>query len=167
MQFEEIYAKYFNDVYRFLLRLSGNKDIAEEITSETFFKAMKSIDSFRGDCELSVWLCQIAKNNYYTYLKKNKQIVSSDNPESTTAEESTPDIAEIVTDSDSAWHIKKVLHSISEPYKEVFMWRVFAEMSFEQIGKLFGKNANWACVTYHRAKKMIIERLEEQNESKL
>lgn len=162
MQFEEIYAKYFNDVYRFLLRLSGNKDIAEEITSETFFKAIKSIDSFRGDCELSVWLCQIAKNNYYTYLKKNKQIVSSDNPEFTIAEESTPDIAEIVTDSDSAWHIKKALHSISEPYKEVFMWRVFAEMSFEQIGKLFGKNANWACVTYHRAKKMIIERLEER-----
>lgn len=162
MRFEEIYAKYFNDVYRFLLRLSGNKDIAEEITSETFFKAMKSIDSFRGDCELSVWLCQIAKNNYYTYLKKNKQIVSSDNPEFTIAEESTPDIAEIVTDSDSARHIKKVLHSISEPYKEVFMWRVFAEMNFEQIGKLFEKNANWACVTYHRAKKMIIERLEER-----
>lgn len=162
MQFEEIYAKYFNNVYRFLLRLSGNKDIAEEITSETFFKAMKSIDSFRGDCELSVWLCQIAKNNYYTYLKKSKQIVSSDNPEFTIAEESTPDIAEIVIDNDSAWHIKKVLHSISEPYKEVFMWRVFAEMSFEQIGKLLGKNANWACVTYHRAKKMIRERMEEQ-----
>lgn len=162
MQFEEIYAKYFNDVYKFLLRLSGNKDIAEEITSETFFKAIKSIDSFRGDCELSVWLCQIAKNNYYTYLKKTKQIVSLDNPEFTTAEESTLDIAEIVFDSDSAWHIKKVLHSIPDPYKEVFMWRVFAEMSFEQIGKLFGKNANWACVTYHRAKKMIRERLEEQ-----
>lgn len=99
---------------------------------------------------------------YYTYLKKTKQIVSLDNPEFTTAEESTLDIAEIVFDSDSAWHIKKVLHSISDPYKEVFMWRVFAEMSFEQIGKLFGKNANWACVTYHRAKKMIRERLEEQ-----
>lgn len=49
MQFDEIYVKYFNDVYRFLLRLSGNKDIAEEITSETFFKAMKSICSIHGD----------------------------------------------------------------------------------------------------------------------
>lgn len=161
MQFEEIYAKYFNDVYRFLLRLSGNKDIAEEITSETFFKAMKSIDSFRGDCDLSVWLCQIAKNNYYTYLKKSRHIVSLDNQEPALIEESTPDIAEIVIDSDSAWHIKRVLHSIPDPYKEVFMWRVYAEMSFEQIGKLFGKNANWACVTYHRARKTIQNRLEE------
>ena len=167
MQFEEIYAKYFNDVYRFLLRMSGNKEIAEEITSDTFFKAMKAIDSFRGDCELSVWLCQIAKNNYYTYLKKNKLIVSSDDSSLALAEESTPDIAEIVADNESAGYIKTILHSISDPYKEVFMWRVFAEMNFEQIGKLFGKNANWACVTYHRAKKMIIERLEEQNESKL
>lgn len=161
MQFEEIFVKYFNDVYKFLLRMSGNKDIAEEITSETFFKAMKSIDSFRGDCELSVWLCQIAKNSYYSYLKKNKKLVSSDDP-ALTLTESTPDVAEIVTDNESAWYIKKVLHTISNPYKEVFMWRVFAEMSFEQIGKLFGKSANWACVTYHRAKKMIIERLEEQ-----
>ncbi len=162
MQFEEIYAKYFRDVYRFLLRLSGNPDLAEEITSETFFKAMKAIDSFRGDCELSVWLCRIAKNQYFSYLKKSRRLVSSDDPALASAEASGPDIAEIVADNENAWQIKRIVHTISDPYKEVFLWRVFAEMSFEQIGRLFGKNANWACVTYHRAKKMIIERLEEQ-----
>ena len=67
--FEQIYNTYFNDVYLYILRLSGNEYIAEEITSDTFFKAMRSIDSFRGDCDVRVWLCQIAKNCYYSYIK--------------------------------------------------------------------------------------------------
>ena len=70
--FEQLYNTYFNDVYRYILRLSGDEHIAEEITSDTFFKAMNSIDSFRGDCDVRVWLCQIAKNFYYSYIKKNK-----------------------------------------------------------------------------------------------
>ena len=72
-EFEHIYRTYFNDVYLYICRLSGNDQIAEEITSETFFKAMRSISGFRGDCDLRVWLCQIAKNCYYTYLKKSKR----------------------------------------------------------------------------------------------
>ena len=72
--FEQLYDTYFNDVYLYILRLSGNEHIAEEITSDTFFKAMKSINSFRGDCDVRVWLCQIAKNRYYSHLKKSKRV---------------------------------------------------------------------------------------------
>ena len=72
--FEQLYNTYFNDVYLYTLRLSGNEHIAEEITSDTFFKAMHSIDSFRGDCDVRVWLCQIAKNCYYSYRKKSNRI---------------------------------------------------------------------------------------------
>ena len=163
-QFEEIYGEYFDDVYNYIVRLSGNRDVAEEITSETFFKALKAIDGFKGECEIRVWLCQIAKNSYYSFIKKQKRTVdiSSADIESLSQRNETPE--EQVIKNDEADRIRKILHLIDEPYKEVFMWRVFADMSFKQIGEIFKKSDNWACVTFHRAKKMIIEKLEEDSE---
>ena len=161
MEFEQIYNAYFKPVYLYVLQLSGDEHVAEEITSDTFFKAISSIDSFRGDCEMRVWLCQIAKNTYYSYLKKNRIAVSIDEP----AVQSIPDTAvpiEIqLSDKEDARLIRMILHDMSEPYKEVFMWRVFGELSFKEIGTLYGKTDNWACVTYHRARRMIQSRLEE------
>ena len=72
-QFEQVYREYFSDVYAYILRLSGSADVAEEITSETFFKALDAIDGFRGDCEIRVWLCRIAKNCYFSHLKRSKR----------------------------------------------------------------------------------------------
>lgn len=129
--FEEVYAVYFDDVYRYLLSLSGSESTAEELTSETFFRAMDALDRFRGECSVRVWLCQIAKNLYYSQLRRE------------------------------AARIQELLHALREPYKEVFMWRVYGEKSFRDIGALFGKTENWACVTYHRAKRMIREGLED------
>ena len=162
LRFEELYERYFRDVYMYMLRLSGDADIAEEMTEETFFKALRSIDSFRGECGVYAWLCGIAKNCYYSYLKKHGRVQSIDGalPEE---EDDGRDIEEIYSDREEAARIKRVLHEIPDPYKEVFMWRVFAEMDFSQIGGLYGKTANWACVTYHRAKRMITERMEEED----
>lgn len=157
MEFEEIYATYFSDVYMYIRRLSRDEHIAEEITSETFFKAISSIESFRGECDIRVWLCQIAKNCYFTYLKKTQRIDSIEDIE---IAEQSENFEERFFQKDAAMQIQKVLHDIPDPYKEVFMWRVFAEMSFKQIGQIFHKSENWACVTYHRARKMIKERLE-------
>ena len=157
MEFEEIYTTYFSDVYMYIRRLSRDEHLAEEITSETFFKAMNSIESFRGDCDIRVWLCQIAKNCYFTYLKKTQRIDSIEDIE---IAEQSENFEERFFQKDAAMQIQKVLHDIPDPYKEVFMWRVFAEMSFKQIGQIFHKSENWACVTYHRARKMIKERLE-------
>ncbi len=165
-EFEKIYRTYFDDVYLYIRRLSGDENIAEEITSEAFFKAMRGISSFRGECDLRVWLCQIAKNCYYTYLKKSKQTNSIDDMEllELPSEEST--IEEQRIKHEEAARIRAVLHNVLEPYKEVFMWRVFAELSFKQIGQIFGKSENWACVTYHRAKTMIKSRLEDKSNEK-
>ena len=157
MEFEKIYSTYFNDVFRYIRRLSGNEHIAEEITVDTFFKAMNSIDSFRGDCDIRVWLCQIAKNCYYSYLKKAGR---TDSIEDIEIAEQGVSIEERLSQQDQAEQIQKILHDIPDPYKEVFMWRVFAELSFKQIGQIFGKSENWACVTYHRARNKIKERLE-------
>ena len=161
MEFEQIYNTFFKAVYRYIWQLSGNEHIAEEITGETFFKAMKSINNFRGECDMRVWLCQIAKNTYFSYLKKNGKIESIDEAKFQNIANPNDFIDEQVNTQEEAAQLRKILHSISEPYKEVFMWRVFGELSFNEIGDLYGKTDNWACVTYHRARKMIQSRLEE------
>ncbi len=157
MEFEQIYITYFRDVYLYIRRLSNSEHIAEEITSETFFKALKSIDRFRGDCDIRVWLCQIAKNCYYSYIKKAGRTERIVNVE---IAEQGASFEERLFRHDTAMQIQKILHDIPEPYKEVFMWRVYAELSFKQIGQIFGKSENWACVAYHRARNKIKEKLE-------
>ncbi len=157
-EIEKIYKAYFNDVYLFILKLSRNEHIAEEITSETFFKAINSIDNFKGTCEIRVWLCQIAKNCYYTYLRKNKNIDGEYNIE---VNSGAFDIEQTILNTETSMKIHKALHNLKEPYKEVFTLRIFGELSFKQIAILFDKTENWACVTYHRARNKILERMED------
>lgn len=166
VEFEQIYRTYFKSVYLYVMRLCGNEHIAEEITSETFFKAIHSIDGFRGDCDLRVWLCEIAKNTYYSYLKKNKTVSGIDESDLQNIAAADDLIDTQIGEQEDARQIRKILHDISEPYKEVFMWRVFGELSFKEIGDLYGKSDNWACVTYHRARKMIQRRLEANEHEK-
>lgn len=160
MKLEEIYAAYFKDVYLYILKLSGDTHIAQEITSDTFYKALKKIDSFRGDCDMRVWLCQIAKFSYYSYLKKANRVEFLDEEQLRNIPDPGSPLEEILIQKETANDIRKVLHTVPDPYKEVFMWRTFADLSFRQIGQIFGKSENWACVTYHRAKVKILKGLE-------
>ena len=154
--FEQIYRAYFTDVYRYCLKLTGNADEAEELTGETFLKAMQRLHEFRGDCELRVWLCQIAKNKYLSERRKQRPEPLSDTLESPA--DSPEDLAVRTVEAERA---SEAVHRLDEPYKEVFLLRVYGEMPFEDIGKLFGKTANWACVTFHRAKQRVKAELEE------
>ena len=129
-------------------------------------KAIKSIEKFRGECDIRVWLCQTAKNTYYSYLKKNGRIEYVDNLEQHNNTIQEAYIEENFLIQEESQQIRNILHTISEPYKEVFMWRVFGELSFKEIGALYSKTDNWACVTYHRARKIIQDRLEEINNEK-
>ncbi len=150
--YEEIYNRYFGDVYKYMLAMSRDPALAEEITQETFFKALKSLDTFRGQCKLYVWLCQIAKHTYLSYLKKRKLHETEEPPGDS--------LEEMMLRKESAFQIHQALHSLPEPYKEVFSLRVLGELPFRQIGFLFGKTENWARVTYHRARLKIKEELE-------
>lgn len=154
--FDEVYSKYFSEVYKFVLTLCQNPSLAEEITQEAFFKALKNINSFKGNCKLSTWLCKIAKNTFYSYMKKQNgqvdyplEIIISDE-----------NIEEQLTDKETAYAIHEVLHKLKDPYKEVFWLRIFGELSFAQIGTLFSKTESWARVTYYRAKVLIKEELQ-------
>lgn len=161
MDFEDVYKTYFDPVYRYMLRISGSSDIAEEITCETFFKALKSINGFKGESGVFTWLCRIAENCYNTYMKKRGRTVSLEDAESAgMLNDGCRSVESEVIDRDEARRILHALRDLPETYKEVFVRRVFAGMKFEEIGALFGKTTNWACVTYHRAKKLIAERME-------
>lgn len=154
--FQEVYNLYFRDVYRYSLSLCRNEALAEEITQETFYKALKKLDSFDGKSKISVWLCQIAKNTYISLCRKSKHFDPNADISLLPSEIS---IEERFIDRESAFSIHRILHSLDEPYKEVFSLRTFGELSFKQIAQLFERTETWARVTYHRAKLMIKEEL--------
>ncbi len=154
--FEKIYADYYDVVFMYVMKLCGNKELAEEITQDAFFEAMKNINSFRGECKLSVWLCQIAKNKFSTSVKRINRKV--DYPLETIP--SDEDLEQNLINKDIAFSVHKVLHLLGEPYKEIFWMRTFAELSFKEIGQLFSKTETWARVTYHRAKMKIKEEIQ-------
>lgn len=151
------FEEYYKDVLRFLRGLSRDEYLAEELTQETIYRAMKSIDTFKGDSDLRVWLCSIAKNLYFTHCKKQKHVVQGDIDENYEAEEKL--FVQVMEDKETAFQVHKIIHELREPYKEVFSLRVFGELSFREIGTLFRKSEHWACVTYHRARGMIQKRL--------
>ena len=157
IDFENIYNQYFREVYSFVLSLSRNVAVAEEITQETFYKALKSIDNFKGNCKVSVWLCQIAKNTYFSYIDKQKSFGPSDINEKVI----NNCIDEKILNKEDAFYIHMALHYLAEPYKEVFTLRVFGELSFANISLIFGKTESWARVTFHRAKLKIQNYLKE------
>ena len=154
--FEQVYRTYFTDVYRYVLSLCRNEGIAEEVTQQAFFKALQAIGGFRGECRLYVWLCQIAKNEYYTWLRKNR----GGEP----MEDRVEDLEQKFLRRETAFAVHKALHALSEPYKEVFSLRLFGELPFAQIGQLFGKTESWARVTYHRARLKLKEELQDEAE---
>lgn len=155
-EFDEIYGQYHQYVYHYVLGMCGDIHLAEEITQEAFFKVLKKLNSFKGECKLSVWICQIAKNTYLDYVRKKKTIPLDEINEGDSGER----IEQRVEDKDTALVIHKVLHKLEEPYKEVFWMRTFGELSFAEIGKIHSKTENWARVIYHRAKLKIKEEIQ-------
>lgn len=156
MNFGDTYERYFKDVYLYMLAVSKNEDIAEEITQETFFKALKEIKNFKGNCSVKSWLCQIAKNLYVDQTRKKKAVPLNEVKEAA----AFTDIEKSMIDKNYAISIYKILHCLEEPYKEVFTLRVLGELSFKEIADIFCKNESWARVTYHRARLKIRELME-------
>ena len=158
---EDIYKTYADEVKKFLICLTSDVDLAEELTQETFYQAVKSINRYNGKCKMSVWLCQIAKHSFYNYLKKHKQTFSieelTENGTTIADKQDLPDIK--IESRDTYISIHKEIHWLDEPYKEIFLLRTLSELSFREIGEIFSKNENWARVTYYRAKTKLFERV--------
>ena len=155
--FDEIYQSYFDSVYRFVLSLSRDPHISEEITQDTFFKALRSLEQFRGDSSIKSWLCSIAKNIWISEQRKKKA-----QPIDEASALPDPGICpeESIVRQDESMRIHRLLHRLDEPYREVFTLRTLGQLSFRDIGELFGKSENWACVVYHRARAKLKEGME-------
>lgn len=155
--FEKIYQEHGKTVYSFLFSLSRDEHLSEELTQETMFRAILNYGSFRGDCKLSVWLCQIAKNLYFEWYSKNKKTMPLD--ERFASYEDEKDFSLDLADKETAQEILRQLHRLDEPYKEVFMLHALGDISLKDISGLFQKSDSWARVIYYRAKNMIIAKL--------
>ena len=161
MDIETIYRLYFRDVYLFLQGLTHSELLAEELTQETFFKALDGLKHFDGRQDVRAWLFTVARNAYYDHCRRQNRTTSLDALPAEPASR-LPDLEELLIDEDAAFTIHQCLHRLEEPYKEVFSLRVFGELSFEKIGSIFGHTANWACVTYYRAKTRLRALLAEE-----
>lgn len=155
---EKLYEACYMRVYSYAMTLAKNEDTASEITQETFFRAMTTKQTFRGESECFSWLCAIAKNIFIDSTRKASRYGGE--PDENLADTST-DIEQSAVDSETSFRIHMLLHEMEEPYKEVFELRVFGELSFAQIGKIFGKTESWARVTYHRARLKLKERMDQ------
>lgn len=151
--FDKIYRQYYKAVFFYILDLCRDKDIAEEITQDTFFKVLSKIDTFHGECSIYTWMIQIAKNTYFSYCKKKKLIQKNE----VEVLQETEIVEDLILNKETARELHLLLHNLQEPYKEVFWMRTFGELSFREIGNIHGKTESWARVTYYRAKKMIKE----------
>ena len=149
---EQIYREHAKTVYKFLLSQCHSEPLAEELTQETFYQAVRSIHRFDGSCKISVWLCQIGKHLWYQYLQKKKREVPADE----TAFEIAVSSAEDETLArESHLDLLKQIHSLSEPAREVMYLRVFGGLSFREIGDVLGRTETWARVTFYRSKERL------------
>ena len=154
---ERLYNTYYMRVFSYVMTLSGDRHTSEEITQEAFFRAFSKSASFRNESDEMTWLCAIAKNCFVDETRRKSKTATI--PEELPA--SGKSIEQQVTDKDSSFRIHAALHTMDEPYREVFELRVFGELSFSQIGTIFGKTENWARVTYHRARLKLQEKMSE------
>ena len=153
---EKIYEEYFETVNKYLFCLTKNNDISEELTQETFYKAVKKIDTYKGECKMSVWLCQIAKNLWYDECRKNKKLKNISEEELLNIEEKST-IEENIVSEEEKIEIYKKMQKLDEKTREVMYLRISGELSFKEIGIILNKTENWARVTFYRGKNKLKE----------
>lgn len=153
---EKIYEEYFETVNKYLFCLTHNSDISEELTQETFCKAVKKINTYKGECKMSVWLCQIAKNLWYDQCRKNKKFVNTKESELLNMQ-LLSSLEEQVISNDEKIRLYKKMQKLDAQTREVMYLRITGELSFKEIGIILNKTENWARVTFYRGKNQLKE----------
>ena len=152
--FQNIYEEYAQPVYRFLLSLTGNDDLAEELLSETFYQAFRHIDKFEGRCNLYTWLCQIGKNAWIKECRRNKRY-SEIRLDDLVIPDDQPGLEEAVINREMYRKVLKALQNLKDPYRDVFILHAIGEVKLKEIAFIYEKTESWARVTYFRAKQLI------------
>ncbi len=152
---DEMYREYADGIYKYLMTMCQNHHLAEELTQDTFLKAIKGADSFDGNVKVFTWLCAIAKNSYLSYLRKEKHIDSTD------ISSSEIPVNGDMLDNMNCTEIYRAVHKLEEPYREIILLRIHTDLSFASIGDIFGKSENWARVAFYRGKVKLKNLLED------
>ena len=148
----EIYQRHARTVYKFLLSRTHDPSLAEELTQETFYQAVRSIDRFDGGCKVSVWLCQIAKHLWYQHLRKSRR--EAPLPEEI-PEPPAPSAEEGLLEQEGRLELLRLVHGLPEEQREVVYLRAFGGLSFREIGDVLGRTETWARVTFYRTKEKL------------
>ena len=166
---ERIYKDNFIKVYRYILSISGDEMLAEEITQETFYRAMRSLKDFREDCSVATWLCTIGRNLFYDSLTRRSRSDSAIEEMGRHGRAEAPGGSEESAEQsymrrEKAEEISQVIRDLDDPYGEVLALRLYSELSFGEIGRIFGKSDSWARVVYHRGRLKAREELRDENQ---
>ena len=153
---EKIYKEYFETVNKYLFCLTHNNDISEELTQETFCKAVQKIYTYKGECKMSVWLCQIAKNLWYDQCRKNKKILKTEESELLEVQDLNSLEDQIISNDEKITLYRK-MQKLDEKTREVMYLRITGELTFKEIGVILNKTENWARVTFYRGKNKLKE----------
>lgn len=151
-----LYEEYFNSVYKYLLCLTHDANLSEELTQETFCKAIEKIHTFKGNCKISVWLCQIAKNLLINDHNKNKKFQNVSDEELVLLEDNF-NLEDTIVLNNEKINLYKKMQKLDNNSKEVIYLRITGELSFKEIGNILNKSENWARVTFYRARKKLEE----------
>lgn len=151
---EDVYKEYANIIYKYVYSFSKSKDIAEEITQETFLIAVENIKKFRGECKISVWLCQIAKHAFFKYIKKRKMEIPIDEVKDVIDEKV---LIDEICKKDEKDRLLKKIEKLKEPMQSIVKLRLETDFTFKEIGRIYGKNENWAKVIFFRGKEKLKE----------
>ena len=154
--FEKLFNEHREFIFKYLMKMTRDITLSEELTQETFFRAYMNYASLRNKEKASVWLCQIAKNTYFAWHNEQKKKGSLEDLE---AVSDTNDIEEVFVQKELSQKALCCLHELEEPYKEVFMLSVFGGFSLKDISATFGKSESWARVTFYRAKQKLLEKM--------
>ena len=157
---DEIYRRHAKSVYAFLLAKTADSMLAEELTQETFYQAVKSIGSFKGESSVSTWLIGIANNVLRGYFRKQKKQAEEELPKTELAARGGTATEDIVLRSMDTISLMQAMHRLPEPYREVLHLRLTADLSFKEIGQIMERTENWARVTYYRGKEKLLKGVE-------
>ena len=148
----EIYKKYSKIVYNYLLGLTHNSDLAEELMQDTFYSAVKNIHKFRNECSIKVWLCEIAKNKWRNSIKKDKKKISIEDIENMEELLCINTFEDNIVSREEIIELYRKIHDLDETTREVIYLRIRAELSFKEIGTILNRSEEWARIVFYRGK---------------
>lgn len=152
---EEIYKTHMKNVYNYIFCLCNNKSLAEEVTQETFYIAMKNINKFRGECKIQVWLCQIAKHLLYKEQKRKHKIVTLSMDSEIGEIKSDINIEQEIIEREEKAELYKQIQKLDSPTRELVYLRLTTELTFKDIAQILGRTEAWTRVEFYRWKEKV------------